>query len=405
MPPLQLNPSVVLATAEDGYLAYNVESNRLHRLNPTAALLVELCDGARSQEQLLEQVAPILGAVAIPGCMSWIAQALEENLLLSAPSPIRGPLLSADELQQHATRLRRQDRVLAAYVCQSRAAELAPDDADQWYALGELAHIIGRRDEARTAYERYQQSHPDDVEVQHLLIALRDEPPPGRAPDHYIEQLYSYFAPFYDDNMCGDLDYRAPELLNAALKTATGNRTDLTVLELGCGTGLFGELIRPRARSLTGIDLSPDMVERARTRMVEGRCIYDRLDTAEITAWLASEPEPSTFDVIAICDTLIYFGDLRQVLPSAARHLAPGGIIGFTVEQGKDFPFRLTDSGRFAHHRDHLLEVVREAGLDVATQTAEVLRYEYGHPVNGWVTVLRLSATRETASELHDQTA
>ena len=51
------------------------------------------------------------------------------------------------------------------------------------------------------------------------------------------------------------------------------------------------------------------MVERARKRN-----IYDSLETAEITAWLARQPS-QRYDVIAICDTLIYFGDLRQVLP------------------------------------------------------------------------------------------
>ncbi|HEX3998519.1 MAG TPA: methyltransferase domain-containing protein [Pirellulales bacterium] len=266
--------------------------------------------------------------------------------------------------------MRRSDRVLAAYVCQRRATELVPGDPDGWYALAEPAHITGRRDEARAAYERYRQSHPDDVEIQHLLVALRDEQPPDRAPDHYIKYLYSYFADFYDDNMRGDLDYRAPELLNAALVAAVGERTDLTVLDLGCGTGLFGELFRPRSRRLIGIDLSVEMIERASRRTVinagDPNRLYDHLEVAEITAWLADQrPRPQTgvpaessrFDVVAACDTLIYFGDLRQVIPAAARHLAPGGVLGFTVEQGEEFPFRLGDSGRFAHHRDHLLEV------------------------------------------------
>ena len=72
----------------------------------------------------------------------------------------------------------------------------------------------------RAAYERYFAAHPEDIEIEHLLVALRDETPPQRASDQYIERLYSYFAAFYDDNMCGDLEYRAPEFLNAALRAA-----------------------------------------------------------------------------------------------------------------------------------------------------------------------------------------
>jgi predicted TPR repeat methyltransferase len=137
-----------------------------------------------------------------------------------------------------------------------------------------------------------------------------------------------------------------------------------------------------------GIDLSAATVERARQRGV-----YDGLETAEITAWLAQRAQlaqrsSQRFDVIAACDTLIYFADLRPILRSAAGHLAPGGILGFTVEQGDTFPFRLSDSGRFAHRRDHLLEAAQAAGLPLISQTTEVPRHEYGEPVVGLVTVI-----------------
>ena len=100
--------------------------------------------------------------------------------------------------------------MLAAFLCQQRAAELDPQNPQRWYQLGELAHIVGRRADARDAYERYQAWFPDDAEVEHLLIALRDEAPPPRASDRCIEQLYAHFAAYYDQNMCGDLDYPAP---------------------------------------------------------------------------------------------------------------------------------------------------------------------------------------------------
>jgi predicted TPR repeat methyltransferase len=381
---LALNPSVLLATSSDSYLIYDVDSNRLQRLNPTAALIVELCDGTRTREQVLATVEPLLAADGADSCPAWLDQAVAQGLLQDGARSSTKPPLSAADLYEMATELRHHDRVLAAFICQQRATDLAPEDPQQWYALAELSHIVGRRDEARTAYERYLQAHPEDVEVQHLLTALRDEPPPARASDLYIEELYSRFASFYDDNMRGDLDYRAPELLNHALRTALANRDGLSVLELGCGTGLFGQLVRPWARYLEGIDLSPAMVERARQRGA-----YDRLDTAEITAWLARQPSHE-YDVIAACDTLIYFGDLRQVLRSAAGHLAPAGILAFTVEQSDAFPFRLSDSGRFAHHRDHLIEAAHEAGLSLISLATEVLRYEYGEAVVGLVAVLGL---------------
>ena len=62
--------------------------------------------------------------------------------------------------------------------------------------------------------------------------------------------------------------------------------------------------------------------------------------------------------------------------------------MAFTVERSDAYPFKLTDSGRFAHHRTHVAEVAEEAGLSVLELNDAVLRYEYGNPVTGLVAVL-----------------
>ena len=139
--------------------------------------------------------------------------------------------------------------------------------------------------------------------------------------------------------MCDELGYEAPERIRELLDDILEQRRDLEVLELGCGSGLAGAVLRNRARHLSGIDLSPEMVELARKRE-----IYDELAVAEITAWQAAERRK--FDLIAACDTFIYFGDLALVVESAAKLLTAGGRIVFSVERSKQPPFQLTDSGR-----------------------------------------------------------
>src|SRR3954469_19887728 len=75
------NPSVALAPTEDAYLAYDIDSARLHRLNPAAALLIELCDGTRTADDLVAQVAPFMEGDAEAGCRSWIASAVDSGLV------------------------------------------------------------------------------------------------------------------------------------------------------------------------------------------------------------------------------------------------------------------------------------------------------------------------------------
>lgn len=118
------------------------------------------------------------------------------------------------------------------------------------------------------------------------------------------------------------------------------------------------------------------MIELARKRNV-----YDRLEVAEITRWLSAGQDH--FDLIAACDCLIYFGDLRQVVVPAAKRLKRGGVLAFSLERGNQYPFRLTDSGRYTHHAQHVREAAAEAGLSVARLDEAFLRMEYGEEVTG----------------------
>ena len=379
------NPLVALAPAEDGYLAYDAARHRLHRLNAAAALIVELCDGTRTAEAILADVAPFVADNAGAGCARWIDDALEDGLLETIEPNAQGAAMPPpDYFSTLASRLRSDGSVRAAFICQHYATMQTPDDAEQWATLGDIAHIVGRREDAKEAYERYLELSPGDAEVEHLLVSLRNAPPPPRAPDECIVQLYSRFAEFYERNMRTDLEYCGPEVLASALDRTLGvAAASLHVLELGCGTGLAGMALRPHARSLVGIDLSPDMVEHAKET-----AWYDALEVAEITEWLSRSGDRD-FDLIAACDTFIYFGDLRQVLRPAAARLRAGGRVAFTVERDEGSGFRLTDSGRYVHSEAHIHDAAHEAGLIVEITDRVVLRYEYGEAVPALVVVLR----------------
>ena len=378
------NPACAFAPSDEGYLAYNTDTRQLHRLNPTAALILELCDGRRDTATICGEVSVVLGVDANKLCSDWIESALSQHLVLQRGDATTPP--GSELFASFAQNLRREGHVLAAFVCQEYATALAPEREDHWYALGELAHILGRRERARTAYEEYISRQPDDAEVTQILIALRDEPPPSRASDKCIEQIYARFADSYEDNMCADLHYQAPERLKESLESHVAVLQDLDVLELGCGTGLAGRHLRQFARRLAGVDLSPEMIDKAK---LTG--LYDPLELSEITMWL-NTPRTTRFDLIVACDALIYFGDLQQVIVPASRLLRPGGHYAFTLEFGDTFPFRLTDSGRYSHTREYVREVARDAGLTVVNLTEGFLRHEYGEPVTGLIVVLQKPA-------------
>ncbi|WP_298864480.1 PqqD family peptide modification chaperone [uncultured Gimesia sp.] len=386
----RLKSTVLVSPLADGYVAYDTETDRLHRLNATASLIVELCDGTREIEQIESLVRALLPKDETAALRAWVSEALENDLLVSGHGkPTKHESLSADQLAKLADRLRERGKIQTAYLCQKQAAELKPECASKWADLGELAHIAGQREAARNSYEHYLTIEPDDAEVQHILVALRDEAPPSRMPDKCIQQLYERFSSFYDSNLIEELEYVVPEKLSEAIELVFPGRTDLKILDLGCGTGLSGERLRERAGVLDGIDLSSEMISMARKRN-----LYDSLEVAEITSWLKGaeaiiESEAGKrYDLIVACDTLIYFGDLSQVIQPASQLLKRGGAIAFSVERCEQPGYELTDSGRYAHHFEYIKQVARSAGLTVDVHHEEFLRMEYGEEVMGHIVVL-----------------
>ena len=387
-----LNPGLLISPVENGYVAYDPNTDHLHELNPLAALIAELCDGKRTIEQIREIVSPLLPEGQDVEVDRWIEEAAKSRIVIFDQGSDGQRELSADELAKLAFRLSEHGKVRTAFLCQKRAVELAPDQPRRWYDLAELAYQLGRRDEARADYEKYLELEPDDAEIQHLLVALRNEPPPPRVPDKAIQQMYDQFAATFEANLIGDLKYRGPEGLLQAMQGVIGERRQFTILDIGCGSGLAGVCFKPLAAGLVGIDLSSEMLALARARD-----IYDRLEVSEITEWLTRSTE--TFDLIISCDCLIYFGDLAQVVKPAARLLRPGGILGITLERGDRHPYHLTDSGRYAHHAEHVREVAAESKLNVARLEEGFLRTEYGVDVMGLYVVLEKDAEKNLGSD------
>jgi predicted TPR repeat methyltransferase len=379
----RLNPNILLSPVESGYIAYDAARDMLHELNPVAALIAELCNGARTVAAVRAIAEPFVPEGNSGDIDKWIEGAIAAGLLIQ-DNDVSGTatVMGAAELSSLASHLRDYGKIQTAFLCARRVVELSPNDTEAWCAMAELAHIVGRREQARIGYEKYLQGNPEDAEVRHILTALRDETPPARVPDACIQQLYRKFSTFYESNMVDTLDYQAPERLGEAIQAVLGDKGGLKILDLGCGTGLSGLRLRSRAVQLTGVDLSPEMVEHARSRE-----IYDSLSVAEITQWLADCQE--RFDLIVACDTLIYFGDLAPVIRAAQSRLKDDGIFVFSVERGTRHPYQLTDSGRYAHHRDYVAALAADTGMRLLRLEEGYLRMEYGSEVIGLFAAMR----------------
>jgi predicted TPR repeat methyltransferase len=279
--------------------------------------------------------------------------------------------------------LERLDEALHAYY---EAMRLAPRSADSHRHLGALLYAVGRVEESAEIYRRWLALFPDDPRARHYVTASANVSTPQRASDDYVRAEFDGFAATFDSSLAR-LQYQAPRLVDEEVTRVLGtHQPTLTVLDAGCGTGLCGPLLRPRAAVLTGVDLSPAMIELARRRSV-----YDALAVEELTEHLRHHRH--AVDLIVSADTLVYFGELGEVTSAAANALRPGGVFVFTVERTGDGDapggYHLNPHGRYSHTGDYLVRVLGAAGF-VAPELREVhLRKEAGKWVDGWLVSAR----------------
>jgi predicted TPR repeat methyltransferase len=236
-------------------------------------------------------------------------------------------------------------------------------------------------EEAREWYERYLELVPGDPEASHMVASLGGAPAPPRAGDAYVRSLFDGFAEDFDRILVDDLHYRAPEHLYREVRRALPKGTrGLNVLDAGCGTGLAGELFRPLARHLEGIDLSREM-----TKLARARGVYHSLRTAEITR--ALENARARYDLIVAADVFVYLGDLEPVLRGASHALAPGGHLAFSIECAEGEGYALAPSGRYVHAISYVRRAAEQAGLGEVSGRMATLRKEMGKAVPGYVAV------------------
>lgn len=263
-----------------------------------------------------------------------------------------------------------------------RAIELEPTLAYAHEALARTLREMGRHAEAIEVMRQLVEKLPDSPIARHLWAAWSGRDVPSRASDDYVRQVFDGYADRFEAWL-KLLEYRAPTLLAAAIaREAAASEGQWEVLDAGCGTGLCGPLLKPYARRLVGVDLSAGMLSKARHHAE-----YDELVQAELTGYL--QGHTGRYDLIASADTLVYFGDLADILTAAAAALRSGGRLVFTVEDGgpdaADPGFRLQPHGRYHHSEDYVRRTLLKAGFASAEITREVLRKERDRPVAGLV--------------------
>jgi len=284
--------------------------------------------------------------------------------------------------------LRAQEFDEALHSCE-QALRLRPGYARAQLGRANVLRALGRRDAAVAAYEAALACGADADTVVYLLASLGAATAPQASPSGYVAALFDQYADRFDHHLVDVLRYRTPALLVDLLVRQLPERGALDILDLGCGTGLCGPLLRPLARQLEGVDLSAGMLRQARELGV-----YDALACAELTAFLRGTP--ARWDVLTAADVLVYVGDLDGVFGAARGALRAGGRFVLSVEALADDDaqeYALRASGRYAHGLRYIQALAARHGFTVREQVAGSLRQDSGVDVAGLLVALSVAVS------------
>jgi predicted TPR repeat methyltransferase len=255
---------------------------------------------------------------------------------------------------------------------------VSPVDRHTAIVRGQAYYEFGRTDEAIGLFERWLAEEPGHPVATHLMAAYLGQEVPNQCTSQYIELTFDAFANSFEHVLCR-LEYRGPQLVQDYLSTNNFPVTSLKILDLGCGTGLVGEVLEPYARELVGVDLSQAMLDRAAAKQ-----IYHQLHRSDITNFLLSCHEQ--YDLITCMDTLVYLGRLDEVLALIYQKLKPDGMFLFSTEKMvvvNESAYQLNISGRYSHNHYHLSSLLGDTGFTIAKIDDVAIRIESGCPIAG----------------------
>lgn len=152
----------------------------------------------------------------------------------------------------------------------------------------------------------------------------------------------------------------------------------LRVLDIGCAAGLLAEPLAARGARVTGIDAAEKNIAAARLHAAAQGVAVDYRVGEAAEALGADE----RFDLVTLLEVVEHVDDVPAVLATAARHVAPGGLlVASTIDRtakswlfaivGAEYLFRVLPVGTHQWRR-----FVRPAEMTAAVEGAGLRRVD-----------------------------
>jgi predicted TPR repeat methyltransferase len=276
---------------------------------------------------------------------------------------------------------------------------LFPDHGKSYANLGYLMYGLGKHDKAREHLRYADILMPNNPQIRHMLAATGGVETPQAASKEYVKTTFDNYADNFESHLINKLHYRTHEYLLECFLDASSNDQHLSLLlDLGCGSGLCGQLFKPYVDNMTGVDISPNMIKKA-----QEKDIYTTLEIADICDYL--DKSDTCFDIILSGDVFVYIGDLEKIFEKCSNHLRCDGLFIFSVEKSdnQQHDYMLQASGRYTQSEKYIRGLAKNSGYSILIKREKALRLQDNLPVLGMLFVLqkkKISPNRKNQSNI-----
>lgn len=135
-----------------------------------------------------------------------------------------------------------------------------------------------------------------------------------------VIEFFDHLAPQWDADMI-----RHDDVIDTILAGA-GVKPGVRVLDVACGTGvLIPDYLKRNVKSVTGVDISPEMVRIAQEK-------FQQENVRILCADVESAEFDEKFDCVMVYNAFPHFPEPEQLIRALCGHLAPGGSL--TIAHG-----------------------------------------------------------------------
>ncbi|MGN6352102.1 MAG: class I SAM-dependent methyltransferase [Parafilimonas sp.] len=180
-----------------------------------------------------------------------------------------------------------------------------------------------------------------------------------------VKDAYNNWAAQYDTDLNKTRDLEA-----VSLRQTLSNIDFTSCLEVGCGTGKNTEWLAANAKEVVAIDLSEEMLNKARDKTYKGSVSFLQFDMNE--TWDFTNRQ---FDVVVFSLVLEHIKDIDNIFNKVSEKIKPGGYLyigelhPFKQYTGSKAKFE-TDKGTqlvtcFTHHVSDFTKAANKNGFQI----------------------------------------